>query len=873
MARSSPAQSNFNAGELSPLFGGRVDMAKYGNGCYRMRGFIPLPQGPARRRSGTMYVAATKDNAAQSWLMPFVYSEEDSFALEFGEEYVRFYTDNGQLISSGVAAWVTLTAYAIGDLVTNAGTTYYCTTAHTSAALFATDLASGYWYAQTGDIYEIPSPYTEADLINSNGTFRLSYAQTGDVLFIAHRSHFPRKLTRVGNTNWQFSEATIKNGPFIGVNPDETATVYASAATGTGVTLTASTAIFTAEKVGTLFLLEQKGVDGVPAWEPAKAILLGDERRSDSNVYRALNAATTGAVKPVHREGARYDGDTGVQWQYVHSGYGIARITAVAGLTATADIISEIPSQAVGAANASLRWSFSAWDSVLGYPDVVVFHRERLVYFRGSQWWASVAGDFENFATRDGAEVTADMAIVAEIAAGEVNDVVWAASGDDLLVGTLGAEFSLSEMASSEVFGPGNVAARRESTRGSRQVAPVQAGDSTLFVQPTGMRVRDMRYSFNTAGYESNDLTIIADHIAAGQITQMAFAQEPNSVVWCCCENGDLLGLTFMLEQDVIGWHPNPIGGRTIVSDTAAVESVCVIPSPDGTHDQLWMIVRRRIGASAARYVEYLAPDFDNATTDIADAVFSDSAIGYDGTIVFSPAVRLVDGTTWAAGDTGRILTLTVQPTVAEIGDWIRMRIGDDEAIVEVTGAWAVNSFPVQFVTAIPVGLQDVGCLDMAYMRSTFTGLDHLEGEEVTILADGGGHRNLTVTGGSITIDQRAARVIVGLPAPCELETMRIEAGATDGTAQGKTKRTHRVVLRLHESMGGKVGPEGKEIAIQYRTTSDPMGTQAGLKTGDYFTLYPEGYVREGRIRITSDQPFPLTVVAIFPQLETEDAP
>jgi hypothetical protein len=870
MARSSPAQSNFNAGELSPLFGGRVDMAKYGNGCNRLRGFIPLPQGPARRRSGTVYVASTKTPADQSWLMPFSYSEADSFALEFGDEYVRFFTDNGRLVTTGTADWVTATAYVIGDLARSGGVTYYCLVDHTSGATFAGDIAN--WYAlATGGIYEIPSPYTAAQLTNDNGTFRLSYAQTGDVLFIAHRSHFPRKLTRFGNTNWQFSECTIKNGPFIGVNPDETTTVRASAATGTGITLTASTSIFSAEKVDTLFLLEQKAVDGVAAWEVAKAVAIGDERRSDSNVYRALTAGTTGTIKPVHREGARYDGDPGVQWQYVHSGYGIARITAVAGTTATADVVSEIPSQAVGAGNPSLRWSFSAWDDVLGYPDVVVFHRERLVFFRGSQWWASVAGDFENFATRDGAEVAPDMAIVAEIAAGEVNDVVWAASGDDLLVGTLGAEFSLSEMASSEVFGPGNVAARRESTRGSRQVAPVQVGDSTLFVQPTGTRVRDMRYSFNTAGYESNDLTIIADHIAAGQITQMAFAQEPHSGVWACCANGDLLGLTFMLEQDVIGWHPHPVGGSTEDRDYAVVESVTVIPSPDGTHDQLWLIVRRVIDGSTTRYVEYMEKDYIESETPIEDAVFSDSAITFDGTIT-SGTGTLSGGTTWAAGDNGVVSSVTILPGAGDVGDWLRLRIDDAEAIVEIMSQWLLGSFDVQFVTEIPAALRAVLCSDVAYMRDTFTGLDHLEGEDVTVLADGGGHVDLKVTGGEITTSERVARLIVGLPAPAEMETMRVEAGATDGTAQGKTKRIHRVILRLHETMGGKVGPSGKEVLIQYRSTSDPMGTQTGLKTGDYFANYPEGYVRDGRIRLVNEQPFPMTVVAIYPQLETEDS-
>ena len=237
MARSSPAQQNFNAGELSPLFDGRVDMAKYGNGCTRMRNFIPLPQGPARRRPGFRHVAPTKSAANRSWLIPFVFSEDDAFSIEFGDGYLRFFTDNGQLIVSSVPAYSGATAYVLGDLVSNAGVNYYCIAPTTGNA----PPNVTYWYALTGDIYEIPSPYPVAALTNSNSTFALSYAQTGDTIFMALGGYPPKKLTRVGNTNWQFSNTDIKNGPFIGLNPDETTTVYASAATGAGITLTAST--------------------------------------------------------------------------------------------------------------------------------------------------------------------------------------------------------------------------------------------------------------------------------------------------------------------------------------------------------------------------------------------------------------------------------------------------------------------------------------------------------------------------------------------------------------------------------------------------------------------------------------------------------
>lgn len=858
MARSSPAQQNFNAGELSPLFDGRVDMAKYGNGCRRMRNFVPLPQGPAVRRPGFRHVTPVKDSAVRCWIIPFVFSEEDAFVIEFGDGYLRFFTDDGQLVVSGVAAYNGATAYVVGDLVSSAGVNYYCIAATTGNA----PPNASFWYALTGDIYEIPSPYSAADLTGGNGTFQLSYAQTGDTIFMALGGYPPKKLTRVGNTNWQFSDTDIKNGPFIGLNPDETTTVYASAATGTGITLTASTSIFTAEKVGTLFLLEQKAIDGVLAWEPAKVIAAGNQRRSDSNVYRALTSATTGSVKPVHREGARIDGDSGVQWEYVHSGYGIARITAVGGTTATADVISEIPGQAVGVGNASLRWSFAAWDSVLGYPDLVTFYRERLCFARGSQFWFSVAADLENFASRDGAETLPDSALTLEVAAGQINNALWLAPGDSLLVGTRGAEFAISEVSGADSFGPGNAQAARQTTYGSRKVAPAIVGDSVLFTQPTGRRVRDMRFSFNTNGFEANDITIIADHIASGKIIQMQYAQEPHSIVWACCENGDLIGLTFMLEQDVIGWHKHPVGGSGIV------ESLAAIPAPSGTHDQVWAIVRRTIDGNSVRYVEYMEREWVADEIPLRDAVYMDSAATFSG---FDAA----SGVTITRGAIGNIINASANIfSASDVGDYIVVHpYQSNSCRFQITSFSAPDSVIAGPIDAVPADFQPLdSTTDWAFARDTIGSLAYLEGETVDVLIDGAAHPQVVVTGGEIQLQSRAITVQVGLPCPCEIETMRIEAGSVDGTAQGKTKRTHRLILRMYETLGGKVGPSGSEDDINYRDSSMPMNNPTGVLTGDYLTLYPEGYTRSGTIRFINDQPFPTTIVALYPQLVTEDS-
>lgn len=854
-----PQQTSFNAGELSPLWAGRVDMAKYGNGCYELLNFLPLPQGPARRRSGTRYGAATKTALHRSWGAPFVYSQGDSFVLEFGDGYIRFLTGSGQLLlSSTPTAWNAGTAYTVGDLARSGGINYYCKVAHTNHVPPNTT----YWHALTGDIYEIPSPYAIGDLTNTDGTFRVDMEQTGDVIFMAHSGYFPKKLTRFSTTRWVLADDSITNGPFLDIDPLQATTVYASAETGTGITLTASTAIFTAAMVGTLFLIEQKKADGYKVWEVGKVVAVNDERRSDSNVYKALTAATTGTVKPTHREGSKLDGDAGVNWDYLHSGYGIVRITAVAGTTATADVVSRIPSQAVGVANATTKWAAAAWRSDLGFPALVTIFRERLCFLRDQTVWGSVAGDYENFANRDGAETLPDSAFTITIGSAETNAGVWMEAGDVLMIGTRGAEFTIQEVTTTEVFGPGNIKAVQQTQYGSRQVPPARPGGSVLFAQRSGRKIRDFTLSPSGEKYAGNDIMILSDHVLVGQAVQMAFALEPHSIVWVCCDDGSLRGLTYMLEQDVIAWHPHSIGGR------GKVESVVVIPAPDGTHDRVWLQVQRTINGAITRYWEFFEKDWTAAEVAREDAVFSDCAATFDGSLPAATAT-LSGGTTWASGEVG-LVTLNFVPVAGDINDYLVLTsAAGDVAKVRVDSA--TNPATVTFITAVPATLRGIAAASVKWARDVITGLGYLEGEEVTILVDGAAHPRETVTGGQVTLQYPASKVQIGPPADGGGQTMRVEGGSANGTAQGKIKRTHRLTLRLLESLGGMVGPAGAEDLIEYRSDGDPMDEAPPIYTGDYTLSYPEGYNTEGRIRWWCNQPLPFTLCALYPQMVIED--
>ena len=779
MAKASPIQTSFNSGEFSPTLEGRVDVAKYNTSCKDLTNFIPMIQGPARRRSGTVFVNEVKDSADRTWLVRFEFSADQAYILEFGDQYIRFYTNHGQLVTGTVTAWNSGTAYVEGSLASSGGVNYYCKVAHTNQ----TPPNATYWYPLTGDIYEIPSPYAAADLVDSLGQFTLRMVQSADVVYICHPDYQTRKLLRYSASRWVIDTLEPLEGPFEDIEIDNPVTVYSSGETGT-VTLTASAATFASTDVGSLFFMEQKLVDIIKQWESGKSITAGERRRSDGKTYEALNSATTGVNKPTHSLGAEYDGDTGVQWAFRDAGYGYVKITGYTNATTvTAEVQSRLPSGCVGSGNATTRWAHGKWSATRGYPEHVAFFRERLVFTKGQDVEMSVVGDFENFARKNSSgEVVTDQAISIRISSDQVNDVQWLSPSKGLLLGTAGGEYVIKELTTNEAFGPANVTVVVQSPFGSRAVIPVQVGEAILFVQRSGRKLRELMYDFGSDSYKSIDTTVLSEHITLGGITDLVYQQEPHSIVWAVRTDGTLLGFTYNKEQDVLGWHKHEIGGDGIV------ECVEAIPCPDKDQDDLWMIVRRTIDGSTKRYIEYLGKDFGDETA-IEDAFFVDCGLTYDG----SP-------------------------------------------------------------------------------NDTISGLDHLEGETVAVLADGASHPNRVVTSGSITLAREASVVQVGYSCPATLTTQRINAGGADGTSQGKTKRITKVVIRFLRTLGARAGFSETELdEIQFRSGSDPMDTAPPVFTGDKLLEWNGGYDFDGYITIKQEQPLPMTVSAIMPQVVTQD--
>lgn len=814
MPRASTIRSTFNAGELSPLMDGRVDVAKYNNGARIVENFIPSVQGPAVRRPGFRYVAEVKNSSQKTWLAKFEFNNTQAFNIEFGDYYVRFYTNHGQLLTpsvSSVSLYSGATAYGVGDLVKDiSGNIYYCRAAVTGTG----PPNATYWYALTistytgvNAIYEIPTPYASADLTETDGTFKLSMVQSGDIIYIAHPSYPLQALSRYSNTKWTMAAASLINGPFKTQNTDKTILVSATGSTGS-VTLTASSGIFQAGHVGSYFYLEPADLSAVKPWTAGQEFSTAASagtiyRRSDGKTYLCQTAISptsgkvwrTGPDKPIHTYGTEADGDgqaisgttcehQGLSWQFIDAGYGYVKITGFTDSTHVTAVVQGDWGLPTGCVTTStFRWAFGAFSGVEGYPSKVSFFRERLTLAKGIQLYFSCAGDFLNFAAKDSSgNIVADRAIQVTISSNQVNTVQWLAPSQALIIGTSGSEFACMENTTSEAFAPGNVKIEQQTTDGCKSVAPATVGYSILMVQASGRKLKEIAYNFQQNGYVTSDLSVLSEHITVGGIVQMTWHKEPYVALWAARGDGTLLGFTFNKEQDVVGWHRHPVGGGGIV------ESVCTMPAPSGDRDELWTITKRTINGVTKRYIEYMEDGYKTGGAQ-EDCFYVDCGLTYYGAAT-----------------------------------------------------------------------------------TTINGLFYLEGKTVQVLTNGASHPDRVVTGGTISLQIASTKVQVGLGYTSTLQTNRVEGGAADGTSQGKMKRINKVVLRFYNTLGAKAGPSTATLdEIPFRSGSDPMDKPPPLFTGDKLIEWPNGYDFDGYVTVQQYQPLPMTLVAIMPQTTVFD--
>lgn len=286
---------------------------------------------------------------------------------------------------------------------------------------------------------------------------------------------------------------------------------------------------------------------------------------------------------------------------------GLVRITSVTDeATVIGEIVKELSTDEAAAAGA---WSIksSAWSDTLGWPSAVVLYEGRL-YFAGSTRfpqtiWGSVVDDFFNFATGAVDTDALSMSIVDSGGNITLNRIRWLMPAENMLVGTTHGEYRLVGSGDDPLTPRLAPRVRIQSTFGSDTVQPLKIGAALLFAQRQGSKVREMVFDADTnTTFIARDITVLSNHLLrTHRLLELAYQQEPISLVWGVRSDGTLLGLTYDLSEQVLAWHRQTTDGR--------FESVATIPHPTANAHQVWCVVQRTINGSETRFLEYMDPE------------------------------------------------------------------------------------------------------------------------------------------------------------------------------------------------------------------------------------------------------------------------
>jgi len=287
-----------------------------------------------------------------------------------------------------------------------------------------------------------------------------------------------------------------------------------------------------------------------------------------------------------------------------------------------------------------------------------VFNQDRLVWAGSAAYPNRIDGsntsDYENYApsNTDGTVIDSN-AISFSLNSTKVNVVNWMVSDEwGLLAGTASGEWVIAASTQQNAVTPTNVTAKMTSAYGGANVPPIKMGKSTLFVQRTKRKLREMSYQFALGTFQAPDISLISEHLTKGGIKSMAAQPAPYPNVWLARYDGTLVGVSYDKDQEVLGWHRHQLGGFSDAAQTLppVVESVAVIPSPSTDRDAVWLSVQRYVNGATVRTVELMQKFWEDGDV-LADAYFVDCGATYSGA-----ATTTVSGLTWLAGQTVSVL-------------------------------------------------------------------------------------------------------------------------------------------------------------------------------------------------------------------------
>ena len=807
MPRQVFSQNGFNAGRLSPLLEGRQDIAQYDRGLSEARNCLVTTRGPVNRRSATQFIAEAKDSTSNIALIPFQFSEDDSFMLEFGDRYIRFYTNSAQVEST------------------------------------------------PGTPLEVVTTYL------SDEVEKISFVQFGDILYLTHPNHTPATLTRVSNTNWVLADMEFLPEPtFEGGYSPAAITVTPAATTGLGVTFTASTSVFLEADEGRQIVnLGGTGkasvvqvtsgttavCDIVEDFPNTSPIAAGDWKLDLSPVaelypsgLRAgsiINFVSHRTVGSGNINTFRAD-DIG-RYILINGG-----VTKVVELVSSHEVRAEVL-KSLNSTDATQLWTLEdpTWSATRGYPAAVGLFQQRLVLggttAQPQTLWLSETGIFNGF----GIGPDDEDSIEVDLSSSKVNNISWVTTTRDLIVGTIGGESTISGSGSGGAVTPSSINQIPRTYYGSSSHRPVVVAGEALFIQRSARKIRSLQYDFNIDGYIGKDLTFLAEDITIGLAKQMTHVENPDSTLYVVDNKGDLLTCAYDRSEQVTGWSYWDTDGSF-----KWVQSIA-----EGSVDQVWFVVEREVDGSTKKYIELLYSGAqDSNLSGYADSFLTlDNPIAISGITQGNPAEVTANAHGLSNGD--KIKMFEVGGMAEVIGKTYTVANATANTL-ELTDTYGNNIDSTAFTAYTSGG--------KAYkLVSTISGLDHLEGKTVKIKADGASHPDKVVSSGSITLDRDSYQVLVGLAYTTEIETLTPEYDSGIGSVQGQQQKRARPILRVFKSAVPTVNGAFKPS----RSGLDNMDQSVPLTTGTLnYSL--QSWDTEGKLKIETDEPLPLTILAIY---------
>lgn len=900
-------QPSMSAGELSPSLYARTDLEVYRTGLSRCENFFVSYQGGVKRRSGFRFIGQCKTNQ-ETILIPFQFSTQQTYVLEVGPQYIRFiangayienegnpievatpyvdgdlsritytqsadvltlfhksypvaelrrlsaiefeyslfenqlgpfesinsneartiytsdqsgtvtvtanfsaFNDNvvGKLLyleqqtSGEVRTWVQRMAVSVGDKVYYAGNYYECTQA---------DLYDGN-AAQTGDT---PPTHLEGEIWDGPGEF-LPDDNRNAVIGVKWRYlHSGFGIVRIDS----FSSANIATGTVIKTIPES----------AVGGTIPAEEWEFLDQSTNKVFSLTSPSPSSSLATDFSVTLNEVGGSRTESLSYISewgINF-TTNEVTLVNAPNSYFDNDPPPN--------------------SNADVV--INQESV--VRETYKWAFEPWREDSGYPQCGTYYQQRLTFASTLELpqtiWLSVTDSFNSF--RTSRPLLADDTMRFDVNSLQVNEIYNLAPLNALLAFTAGGVWSLNQ-GSNDVITPENPpSVRIQSYDGASPIRPIITGSTGLYVQDGGQIVRDIGFDFSNDAFIGNDLTVRSSHLFEGrEIVSWAYAKNPDKIIWVAFDDGEFAAFTYLREQSVWGWAPCKTDGN--------VKSLAVVR--EGSYDIVYAVIQRDGVNFVERLDEWMKEDRE-------DRFFVDSGLTYDG--------RELTGITLTISALD--YTYPNDCTVTASDDYFDISMegrdlifddGENKTIITINVYSSPTEVSGVIQKVVPTEFQNSPTTEWGLGATILSGLDHLEGKEVSVFSDGADIGDYTVSGGSITIPSPGVVVSAGLKYEATVQTLDVELEQSPATTRTKRNIINKVYAYVRDTMSLKGGTQLDSLYDLESREDENYNTPPRLKT-DVIEINCDGkWNRRGRVILFQDRPVSAEILSIMPEI------